>query len=132
MLVTGLDGCICDECAKLANEVVDENLRSVSASKIKLDKLPKPKEIKEHLDKYVIGQDEAKKAMAVAVYNHYKRLREGAEPKNDEVELEKSNIVMVGSTGTGKTLLARTIAKLLVVPFTIVDATVLTEAGYVG
>jgi ATP-dependent Clp protease ATP-binding subunit ClpX len=132
MLVTGLDGCICDECAKLANEVVDENLRSVSASKIKLDKLPKPKEIKEHLDKYVIGQDEAKKAMAVAVYNHYKRLREGAEPKNDEVELEKSNIVMVGSTGTGKTLLARTIAKMLLVPFAIVDATVLTEAGYVG
>ena len=132
MLVTGLNGCICDECAKLANEVVEENLKSVSASKMKLDKLPKPKEIKEHLDKYVIGQDDAKKAMAVAVYNHYKRLREGAEAKNDDVEIEKSNIVMVGSTGTGKTLLARTIAKLLVVPFTIVDATVLTEAGYVG
>ena len=132
MLITGLDACICNECAKLANEVVEENLRSVSASKMKLDKLPKPKEIKEHLDKYVIGQDDAKKAMAVAVYNHYKRLREGAEAKNDDVEIEKSNIVMVGSTGTGKTLLARTIAKLLVVPFTIVDATVLTEAGYVG
>jgi ATP-dependent Clp protease ATP-binding subunit ClpX len=132
MLVTGLSGCICDECARLANEVVEENLKSVSASKMKLDKLPKPKEIKEHLDKYVIGQDDAKKAMAVAVYNHYKRLREGAEAKNDDVEIEKSNIVMVGSTGTGKTLLARTIAKLLVVPFTIVDATVLTEAGYVG
>ena len=132
MLVTGLSGCICDECARLANEVVEENLKSVSASKMKLDKLPKPKEIKEHLDKYVIGQDDAKKAMAVAVYNHYKRLREGAESKNDDVEIEKSNIVMVGSTGTGKTLLARTIAKLLVVPFTIVDATVLTEAGYVG
>ena len=132
MLVTGLNGCICDECARLANEVVEENLKSVSASKMKLDKLPKPKEIKEHLDKYVIGQDDAKKAMAVAVYNHYKRLREGAEAKNDDVEIEKSNIVMVGSTGTGKTLLARTIAKLLVVPFTIVDATVLTEAGYVG
>ena len=132
MLVTGLSGCICDECARLANEVVEENLKSVSASKMQLDKLPKPKEIKEHLDKYVIGQDDAKKAMAVAVYNHYKRLREGAEAKNDDVEIEKSNIVMVGSTGTGKTLLARTIAKLLVVPFTIVDATVLTEAGYVG
>lgn len=132
MLVTGLSGCICDECARLANEVVEENLKSVSASKMKLDKLPKPKEIKEHLDKYVIGQDDAKKAMAVAVYNHYKRLREGSETKNDDVEIEKSNIVMVGSTGTGKTLLARTIAKLLVVPFTIVDATVLTEAGYVG
>lgn len=132
MLVTGLNGCICDECARLANEVVEENLKSVSASKMKLDKLPKPKEIKEHLDKYVIGQDDAKKAMAVAVYNHYKRLREGVEAKNDDVEIEKSNIVMVGSTGTGKTLLARTIAKLLVVPFTIVDATVLTEAGYVG
>ena len=132
MLVNGLSGCICDECARLANEVVEENLKSVSASKMKLDKLPKPKEIKEHLDKYVIGQDDAKKAMAVAVYNHYKRLREGTEAKNDDVEIEKSNIVMVGSTGTGKTLLARTIAKLLVVPFTIVDATVLTEAGYVG
>lgn len=132
MLVSGMSACICDECARLANEVVEENLKTVSASKIKLDKLPKPKEIKEHLDKYVIGQDDAKKAMAVAVYNHYKRLREGAEAKNDDVEIEKSNIVMVGSTGTGKTLLARTIAKLLVVPFTIVDATVLTEAGYVG
>jgi len=132
MLVSGMSACICDECARLANEVVEENLKTVSASKMKLDKLPKPKEIKEHLDKYVIGQDDAKKAMAVAVYNHYKRLREGAEAKNDEVELEKSNIIMVGSTGTGKTLLARTIAKLLVVPFTIVDATVLTEAGYVG
>ncbi len=132
MLVSGMSACICDECARLANEVVEENLKTVSASKMKLDKLPKPKEIKEHLDKYVIGQDDAKKAMAVAVYNHYKRLREGAEAKNDDVEIEKSNIVMVGSTGTGKTLLARTIAKLLVVPFTIVDATVLTEAGYVG
>ena len=132
MLVSGMSACICDECARLANEVVEENLKTVSASKMKLAKLPKPKEIKEHLDKYVIGQDDAKKAMAVAVYNHYKRLREGAEAKNDDVEIEKSNIVMVGSTGTGKTLLARTIAKLLVVPFTIVDATVLTEAGYVG
>jgi ATP-dependent Clp protease ATP-binding subunit ClpX len=132
MLITGEGVCICDECVKLANEVVDENLKAQSTSKLNLENLPKPKEIKEHLDKYVIGQDEAKKAMAVAVYNHYKRLKEGGDAKNEEVELEKSNIIMVGSTGTGKTLLARTIAKLLVVPFTIVDATVLTEAGYVG
>lgn len=97
-----------------------------------LQNLPTPKDIKEHLDKYVIGQDDAKIAMSVAVYNHYKRLRHFGTANDDDVELEKSNIVMVGPTGTGKTLLARTIAKLLVVPFTIVDATVLTEAGYVG
>ena len=132
MLVTGLDGCICDECARLANEVVNENMTATKSAGLKLDKLPKPKEIKDYLDNYVIGQDDAKKAMAVAVYNHYKRLKEGAAGNDNDVELEKSNIIMVGSTGTGKTLLARTIAKLLVVPFTIVDATVLTEAGYVG
>ncbi|MCM1312182.1 MAG: ATP-dependent Clp protease ATP-binding subunit ClpX [Bacteroides sp.] len=128
LLISGINGCICDECAQQANEIVRENKKTTQA--FNLDKLPKPKEIKEYLDKYVIGQDDAKKAMAVAVYNHYKRLKN---PGSDEdVELEKSNIIMVGSTGTGKTLLARTIAKLLVVPFTIVDATVLTEAGYVG
>lgn len=128
MLISGINGCICDECAHQANEIVQENMKTSQV--FNLDKLPKPKEIKEYLDKYVIGQDDAKKAMAVAVYNHYKRLKN---PGTDEdVELEKSNIIMVGSTGTGKTLLARTIAKLLVVPFTIVDATVLTEAGYVG
>ena len=132
MLVTGLDGCICDECARLANEVVNENMTATKSAGLKLDKLPKPKEIKDYLDNYVIGQDDAKKAMAVAVYNHYKRLKEGVAGNDNDVELEKSNIIMVGSTGTGKTLLARTIAKLLVVPFTIVDATVLTEAGYVG
>ena len=100
---------------------------------MKLDKLPKPIEIKEYLDQYVIGQDDAKKALSVAVYNHYKRLRDAqAGGGNNDVELEKSNIILVGSTGTGKTLLAKTIAKLLVVPFTIVDATVLTQAGYVG
>lgn len=132
MLVTGLDGCICDECARLANEVVNENMTATKSAGLKLDKLPKPKEIKDYLDNYVIGQDDAKKAMAVAVYNHYKRLKEGVAGSDNDVELEKSNIIMVGSTGTGKTLLARTIAKLLVVPFTIVDATVLTEAGYVG
>lgn len=127
-LISGIDGFICDECAESAHEIVVENTKHVATKQIA--DLPKPKEIKEYLDKYVIGQDDAKKAMAVAVYNHYKRLNNpGAD---DEVEIEKSNIIMVGSTGTGKTLLAKTIAKMLVVPFTIVDATVLTEAGYVG
>ncbi len=129
LLITGVTGCICDECAKQAGEIVKENTKSKNED-FHLDSLPKPKEIKAYLDQYVIGQDDAKKSLAVAVYNHYKRLQHlGAD---EEVELEKSNIIMVGSTGTGKTLLARTIAKMLVVPFTIVDATVLTEAGYVG
>ncbi|MBO5026505.1 MAG: ATP-dependent Clp protease ATP-binding subunit ClpX [Bacteroidaceae bacterium] len=128
LLISGINGNICDECIQQANEILRENMKTTQA--FSLDKLPKPKEIKEYLDKYVIGQDDAKKAMAVAVYNHYKRLKNPG--SDDDVELEKSNIIMVGSTGTGKTLLARTIAKLLVVPFTIVDATVLTEAGYVG
>lgn len=133
MLISGLNGCICDECAQQANEIVNENFRSSTDNAFDIDKLPKPVEIKNYLDQYVIGQDDAKKALSVAVYNHYKRLKQfGAKDKEDDVELEKSNIIMVGSTGTGKTLLARTIAKLLVVPFTIVDATVLTEAGYVG
>lgn len=127
-LISGIDGFICDECAEAAHDIVAENTRH--QTKEKIAELPKPKDIKEYLDKYVIGQDAAKMAMSVAVYNHYKRLNNpGAE---DEVEIEKSNIIMVGSTGTGKTLLAKTIAKMLVVPFTIVDATVLTEAGYVG
>ena len=122
---------ICNECAVQAAEIVKEN----STTKSKLpnlnrDQVPKPIEIKEYLDQYVIGQDEAKKFLSVAVYNHYKRLMQ--EKSNDDVEIEKSNIIMVGYTGTGKTLLARTIAKKLHVPFTIVDATVLTEAGYVG
>lgn len=128
LLVSGINGNICDDCIQQASEILRENMKTTQA--FSLDKLPKPKEIKEYLDKYVIGQDDAKKAMAVAVYNHYKRLKNPG--SDDDVELEKSNIIMVGSTGTGKTLLARTIAKLLVVPFTIVDATVLTEAGYVG
>ncbi len=132
MLVSGLEGTICENCAKLANEVITDALKPSKEKGLKLDKLPKPKEIKEYLDQYVIGQDDAKKTIAVAVYNHYKRLQNGNTDADDDVELEKSNIIMVGSTGTGKTLLARTIAKLLVVPFTIVDATVLTEAGYVG
>lgn len=128
MLLSGIDGFICDECAMSAHEIVKESVHYKTAEKI--TELPKPKDIKDYLDKYVIGQDDAKMAMSVAVYNHYKRLNNpGAE---DEVEIEKSNIIMVGSTGTGKTLLAKTIAKMLVVPFTIVDATVLTEAGYVG
>lgn len=122
---------ICNECAVQAAEIVKEN--SVSKSKmpnLHKDHVPKPMEIKKFLDEYVIGQDEAKKYLSVAVYNHYKRLMQ--EKTNDDVEIEKSNIIMVGYTGTGKTLLARTIAKKLHVPFTIVDATVLTEAGYVG
>ncbi|MCQ2111719.1 MAG: ATP-dependent Clp protease ATP-binding subunit ClpX [Bacteroidaceae bacterium] len=131
LMITGLNACICDDCAREANRVVLEN--SKSQDSFKMNKLPKPKEIKEYLDQYVIGQDDAKIAMSVAVYNHYKRLEyESSKSDANDVEIEKSNIIMVGSTGTGKTLLARTIAKMLVVPFTIVDATVLTEAGYVG
>lgn len=129
MLIAGLNGHICDECVGQANEILRE-CRVCAPKPAGLTNLPKPKEIKEYLDKYVIGQDAAKMTLSVAVYNHYKRLNNPGEV--DEVELEKSNIVMVGSTGTGKTLLARTIAKMLVVPFAIVDATVLTEAGYVG
>ncbi|MBO4452030.1 MAG: ATP-dependent Clp protease ATP-binding subunit ClpX [Bacteroidaceae bacterium] len=130
LLISGLTGYICNDCAMEAHKVVMENMKS----KEKFDRtdLPKPKDIKAYLDQYVIGQDAAKIAMSVAVYNHYKRLQHETEGKENDVEIEKSNIIMVGSTGTGKTLLARTIAKMLVVPFTIVDATVLTEAGYVG
>ena len=131
-LITGIDGNICNECADQAHQIVVENIKSKQSPALELEKLPKPTEIKAYLDQYVIGQDDAKKALSVAVYNHYKRLRDVANGGKDDVELEKSNILMVGSTGTGKTLLAKTIAKLLVVPFTIVDATVLTEAGYVG
>lgn len=131
-LITGVNGCICDSCAEQAHEIVKEAMhhQGQGHTDLNLSELPKPKDIKEFLDQYVIGQDDAKRYLAVAVYNHYKRLLQPKD-KND-VEIEKSNIIMVGSTGTGKTLLARTIAKLLHVPFTIVDATVLTEAGYVG
>lgn len=132
-LITGVNGCICDLCVEQAHEIVKEaNKRSHAGhnSNLRMDELPKPAEIKDFLDQYVIGQDDAKRYLSVAVYNHYKRLLQG--PDDNDVEIEKSNIIMVGSTGTGKTLLARTIAKLLKVPFTIVDATVLTEAGYVG
>ena len=130
-LITGVNGCICDNCAEQAHEIVQEATRQRKGGlNLNLADLPKPKEIKDFLDQYVIGQDSAKRYLSVAVYNHYKRL---LQPESkDDVEIEKSNIIMVGSTGTGKTLLARTIAKLLHVPFTIVDATVLTEAGYVG
>ena len=134
LLITGLNGYICEDCAQQAYRIVMENMPvqndAAKTGKQKQHKVPKPKEIKEYLDQYVIGQDEAKRYLSVAVYNHYKRLQH---PVDDNgVEIEKSNIIMVGSTGTGKTLLARTIAKLLDVPFTIVDATVFTEAGYVG
>ncbi len=130
-LIAGINGCICDSCSEQAHEIVQESMRQKrGANNLNLKDLPKPKDIKDFLDQYVIGQDDAKRYLAVAVYNHYKRL---LQPNTkDDVEIEKSNIIMVGSTGTGKTLLARTIAKLLHVPFTIVDATVLTEAGYVG
>lgn len=132
-LITGMNGYICDSCATQAYEITQEALgagKKASATKLNLKELPKPVEIKKFLDQYVIGQDDAKRFLSVSVYNHYKRLLQ--KDGGDDVEIEKSNIIMVGSTGTGKTLLARTIAKLLHVPFTIVDATVLTEAGYVG
>lgn len=134
LLITGVNGCICEDCAVQAYQVATANGYGPDAKKaaapFKMKRLPKPKEIKEHLDQYVIGQDEAKRYLSVAVYNHYKRLQQPVDENG--VEIEKSNIIMVGSTGTGKTLLARTIAKMLDVPFTIVDATVFTEAGYVG
>lgn len=132
ILLTGLHGMICEQCSKQANEIFREQLkgRQHRANAEELKDIPKPQEIKSYLDQYVIGQDTAKRCLAVAVYNHYKRL--GQPDDNNEVEIEKSNIIMVGSTGTGKTLLARTIARQLKVPFTIVDATVFTEAGYVG
>ena len=132
-LITGMNGYICDSCVEQAHDIVKEatrQLKGAASSNLDLKELPKPKDIKEFLDQYVIGQDAAKRYLSVAVYNHYKRLLQ--DTGKDDVEIEKSNIIMVGSTGTGKTLLARTIAKLLHVPFTIVDATVLTEAGYVG
>ncbi|WP_299337216.1 ATP-dependent Clp protease ATP-binding subunit ClpX [Prevotella sp.] len=134
LLITGLNGYICDDCAVQAYDIIKTtgllNQEKGGDDRFHLKEVPKPHEIKDYLDQYVIGQDEAKRYLAVSVYNHYKRLQQNV--SDDGVEIEKSNIIMVGSTGTGKTLLARTIAKLLDVPFTIVDATVFTEAGYVG
>lgn len=134
LMITGINGNICNICTEQAYKILQESTASATRKKeekaAKDLKVPKPKEIKAYLDQYVIGQDDAKRFLSVAVYNHYKRLKQPEDP--DGVEIEKSNIIMVGSTGTGKTLLARTIAKLLDVPFTIVDATVFTEAGYVG
>lgn len=139
ILFTGINGYICNDCAEQAYNMAQQMQEGVSSglgknkknnSDIDLAKLPKPQDIKAYLDQYVIGQDDAKKYLSVSVYNHYKRLAQNK--IDDSVEIEKSNIIMVGSTGTGKTLLARTIARLLDVPFTIVDATVFTEAGYVG
>jgi ATP-dependent Clp protease ATP-binding subunit ClpX len=137
ILIAGQEGHICENCVEHAREIIDQELmvrddKSAGGSAFKLI-VKKPIEVKKFLDEYVIGQDEAKKVLAVAVYNHYKRLQyKSSDTIKDEIEIEKSNIVMVGETGTGKTLLAKTIAKLLNVPFTIVDATVFTEAGYVG
>ena len=149
-LITGLDACICSDCAQEAGRIVrkalgedaskaagvDVNVEQTDFSQTpQLDNVPKPQEITAYLDQYIIGQDAAKRHLAVSVYNHYKRLAQKGQKGShnaDEVEIEKSNIIMVGSTGTGKTLIARTIARLLQVPFTIVDATVFTEAGYVG
>ena len=136
LLITGLNGYICENCAEQAHDIVvstgllNNDRESRGNKPFKMKKVPKPREIKKYLDDYVIGQDEAKRFLSVAVYNHYKRLQQPLSDKG--VDIEKSNIIMVGSTGTGKTLLARTIAKFIDVPFTIVDATVFTEAGYVG
>ncbi len=129
-LIAGPGVYICDECIDLCNEIIEEELSE--SSELKWDNLPKPREIYEFLDSYVIGQEKAKKALSVAVYNHYKRVQSGDRARDDGVELAKSNILLLGPTGSGKTLLAQTLAKMLNVPFAIADATALTEAGYVG
>lgn len=131
MLISGLDAHICNYCVEQAEDIIKEESKAIKDKDFSKIKLHKPVEIKQYLDQYVIGQDDAKKILAVAVYNHYKRINQPS-AKLDEVEIEKSNLILIGATGTGKTLLARTIAKLLNVPFCIADATVLTEAGYVG
>jgi ATP-dependent Clp protease ATP-binding subunit ClpX len=137
ILIAGHEGHICEGCVEHAQEIVEQELSLAgetkkSAAYNKKLTVKKPKEIKTFLDQYIIGQDDAKKILAVAVYNHYKRIVQKPKATDDEIEIEKSNIIMVGETGTGKTLLAKTIAKMLNVPFCIVDATVFTEAGYVG
>ncbi|MDA8435244.1 MAG: ATP-dependent Clp protease ATP-binding subunit ClpX, partial [Actinomycetales bacterium] len=132
-LIAGPGVYICDECIDLCNEIIEEELSE--SSDLQFDELPKPREIYDFLDKYVIGQDAAKKALSVAVYNHYKRVQAGTGPErrgDESVELAKSNILLLGPTGSGKTLLAQTLARMLNVPFAIADATALTEAGYVG
>ncbi len=131
LMINGMSGAICNDCVQQAYEILKEQLKSQKTDiGLRKDDLPKPEDIKAFLDQYIIGQDDAKRYLSVSVYNHYKRLLQGK--TSDDVEIEKSNIIMVGTTGTGKTLMARTIAKLLHVPFAIVDATVLTQAGYVG
>jgi ATP-dependent Clp protease ATP-binding subunit ClpX len=133
LLIAGMDAHICDKCIEQAHGIVEEEVSDTKTSGLSKDlTLKKPKEIKDFLDQYIIGQTETKRAMAVAVYNHYKRLLQTKDNEEDDVEIEKSNIVLVGETGTGKTLVAKTIARMLNVPFAIVDATVLTQAGYVG
>ena len=132
LILPGMNGCICNDCAERAVELSHEYLKQVAQSSLTdldMETLPKPEEIKAYLDQYVIGQETAKRYLSVAVYNHYKRLNQ---KRDDDIDIEKSNIIIVGPTGTGKTLLAKTIARMLKVPFAIVDATVLTEAGYVG
>ena len=134
ILFSGMNGYICNHCIEQAHSMIESSTNQTKTSSHKDDdisELKKPREIKEFLDQYVIGQDQAKKLLSIAVYNHYKRLSHNTDV-NKSVEIEKSNIIMIGETGTGKTLLAKTIAKLLNVPFCIVDATVLTQAGYVG
>ncbi len=131
LLIAGIDAHICDSCVIQAQSILQEEMTTRSEVKFKNVDLKKPREIKAHLDQYVIGQEEAKRVLSVAVYNHFKRITQPLQ-KEEDVEIEKSNIVIVGETGTGKTLLARTIARMLQVPFCIADATVLTEAGYVG
>ncbi len=132
LLIAGIDAHICDKCIEQAHGIVLEEIQNEEGNSSSDFLIKKPVEIKDFLDQYIIGQDQAKRVMSVAVYNHYKRLLQKKTSKDDEIEIEKSNIIMVGETGTGKTLIARTIAKMLDVPFAIVDATVLTEAGYVG
>jgi ATP-dependent Clp protease ATP-binding subunit ClpX len=133
VLIAGITGHICDNCVSQAQNIIKEEFALKASKQIESSLvLQKPKEIKEYIDQFVIGQDDAKKVLSVAVYNHYKRLLQPAATSDDDIEIEKSNIIMVGETGTGKTLLAKTIAKMLNVPFCIADATILTEAGYVG